>query len=131
MAAGLAIGAFVFWDTSVVTVASGHRDVTVSIVQNETKGASSISFTTIDSNRVQTVIEDYPAPEPTFESIPKGSFVLSIPFSFKVSRFGRDLGYAEALDTALFHIVYEDKAPEFRTVPIPNRNDRAQIEIKL
>ena len=69
MVSGLAIGAFLFWDISSVAVASGHRDVTVLVVRDETDVVSSISYTTIDADMAQAVIADYPAPEPTFASV--------------------------------------------------------------
>ena len=128
--AALAICAFLFWDASSVRVAPGHRGVTVSIVRTE-PGVPSVSFTTSDANTVQTAYADATAPEPIFKSIQSDSFTLDVPFSSKVSRIGRDLGYSEAFDRIVFRIAYENKEPEIRIVRIPTRSDPAKIEIKL
>ena len=93
----------------------------------------SVSFVSIDERLVDMVIEQYPSPEPTFETIGGSEASVRVQFGYKQSPLlGREWGYTESFDTILFRIEYTDRDDEFRAVEVPPRFEGdARIELSL
>lgn len=128
---GLATCAILAWDFSSIAVASGYRDLIVTINAAANQPVSSIYYTTLDGKLVREAIASYPTSEPSLQKATENPFVVSIPTSSRKSRFGRDLGHTDAFDTILLCIVYENRSPEFIPIAVPDRSEPNSLEVQL
>ena len=128
----LMISTFAYHEFGNVVVIDGHYKLPVTLSNFDSNSVSGVTYTTINRDETQMVIDNYPSPEPVIKPIADTGNTLNVSFGYYASPLlKRELGYIESFDTVLFRIEYTDRSSEFRAIDVPARNSGEGIQLNL